>query len=508
MDTNANDLASIEVYQQQLQLVESALSSCQDDEQRDDLLTLKSNLIEVIRLSKESLGLNEENCSEKQDVNSENPCQIDIEYMKFQSEMAELCGDTEGPDEAQINEDEKLDEELTETISKLEGGKCRAPFSQTWGEKDYHNAIILSVEAENLELPEELVVKVLFCNPICDAMKPCSYFLDGRCKFSDDKCRYSHGHVVKLSELQEFVDPDFTTLERDSLCLAKYSNDLWCKARIESCLEDHKYLVKYLQYNDTQTVNVEDILPCFDTLIEDSEFQDSDDDFCKSLESGNQPEDFVNWRPSDPTARQFGEWEKHTNGFGSRMMARMGYVWGRGLGKNGEGRTEPIEAEVLPKGKSLDKCMELRETSKSKDCFSIIKRMQKIQKKREKAIIKRYKETVPKGSVFDFLNKKIGVPKNDVKTLNKGQEIMKSSDKNLNVQSLKINEDIKRAEKELIHLQQAFNRNKERKDRVMQQQLERRIEAQKNTILNLKEEERNLYKEQKSRKDHNKLTIF
>jgi hypothetical protein len=36
-------------------------------------------------------------------------------------------------------------------------------------------------------------------------------------------------------------------------------------------------------------------------------------------------------------------------------MARMGYVMGTGLGRNGEGRVEPVEALIFPPGKSLGK---------------------------------------------------------------------------------------------------------------------------------------------------------
>ena len=49
----------------------------------------------------------------------------------------------------------------------------------------------------------------------------------------------------------------------------------------------------------------------------------------------------------------FGQWEKHTKGIGSKLMAKMGYVHGAGLGKEGEGRTEPVEAMVFPPGRSL-----------------------------------------------------------------------------------------------------------------------------------------------------------
>lgn len=34
-------------------------------------------------------------------------------------------------------------------------------------------------------------------------------------------------------------------------------------------------------------------------------------------------------------------------------MAQMGYITGTGLGKDSKGRLEPVEALVLPQGKSL-----------------------------------------------------------------------------------------------------------------------------------------------------------
>ena len=48
-----------------------------------------------------------------------------------------------------------------------------------------------------------------------------------------------------------------------------------------------------------------------------------------------------------------GKWEQHTKGMGSKLMAKMGYIMGTGLGKRADGRVEPVEATVLPAGKSL-----------------------------------------------------------------------------------------------------------------------------------------------------------
>lgn len=36
-------------------------------------------------------------------------------------------------------------------------------------------------------------------------------------------------------------------------------------------------------------------------------------------------------------------------------MAKMGYIIGTGLGKNAEGRIDPVTAVILPAGKSLGK---------------------------------------------------------------------------------------------------------------------------------------------------------
>ncbi|KAK7388544.1 hypothetical protein VNO78_23363 [Psophocarpus tetragonolobus] len=53
---------------------------------------------------------------------------------------------------------------------------------------------------------------------------------------------------------------------------------------------------------------------------------------------------------SSPT---IGSFEEHTTGFGSKMMAKMGYMGGGGLGKDGQGMAEPIEVIQRPKSLGL-----------------------------------------------------------------------------------------------------------------------------------------------------------
>ncbi|BBN15788.1 hypothetical protein MPTK1_7g00840 [Marchantia polymorpha subsp. ruderalis] len=46
---------------------------------------------------------------------------------------------------------------------------------------------------------------------------------------------------------------------------------------------------------------------------------------------------------------EFAAFEAHTTGFASRMMVKMGYVWGHGLGREKQGITQPVEAVKRPK---------------------------------------------------------------------------------------------------------------------------------------------------------------
>ncbi|KAJ9688868.1 hypothetical protein PVL29_014490 [Vitis rotundifolia] len=53
------------------------------------------------------------------------------------------------------------------------------------------------------------------------------------------------------------------------------------------------------------------------------------------------------------SSTKLGAFEVHTKGFGSRMMAKMGFVAGQGLGKDGQGMVKPIEVTKRPKSLGL-----------------------------------------------------------------------------------------------------------------------------------------------------------
>ena len=49
----------------------------------------------------------------------------------------------------------------------------------------------------------------------------------------------------------------------------------------------------------------------------------------------------------------FAKFEQHTRGVGSRLMARMGWMEGMGLGAQKHGRAEPVQALRRPKNVGL-----------------------------------------------------------------------------------------------------------------------------------------------------------
>ena len=57
--------------------------------------------------------------------------------------------------------------------------------------------------------------------------------------------------------------------------------------------------------------------------------------------------------PRAQSLEDFGRFEQHTTGFGSRMLAKMGFQEGEGLGKEKQGMAAPLEARRRPKNLGL-----------------------------------------------------------------------------------------------------------------------------------------------------------
>ena len=409
------------------------------------------------------------------------------------------------------NEENITNSSLIETLSQLNGKECRVAFSQSNGSVNYHNGIVMTSETiDSLDDSSEpdmscLKVKVFFTHPMNNWMLPCPHYMTGKCRFAD-KCKYSHGYEVTLQDIKPSEPIDYTKISRDSICLAKNKSDgLWYKAIIDG-INEEQIVVKYCDSDSVHCVDIEDIIPLDETHCEsETHFELPLNDSIND-ESNELP--VIPWNSSSSAA--MAEWESHTKGIGSKLMTKMGYVWGQGLGRNGEGIIEPIDVFVFPTGKSLDKCIEMKEKYLTND--ELKQKIKNKQKKIENQIANRYNRSKPEDNVFDFINTKIFLKKESSGDHRKtkpiiASELKKSNTQSLNISSLKISEDIRRAEFELKRLNDSLVRNKT-KDKVMFTHLQQKVDKQNQLIKSLKQKESLIQREQNLRNNKQKLSVF
>lgn len=507
--------SALRTYGAQLQQVELALGAGLDPAELADLRQLQGDLKELIQLTEASL-VSVRKSKLLATLDGEGPDQDAAEYLAFQKADAEaveapVASSAEldpvpekkagpAPSEPGLEEDEGED---LEDEGELSGMKVNAPYYSSWGTLEYHNAMIVGTEEAD---DGSAVVRVLYLYPTHKSLKPCPFFLEGKCRFLDN-CRFSHGQVVSVDELRPFQDPDLSSLQAGSACLAKQPDGLWHPARITD-MDSGYYTVKFDSLLLKEAVLEGDsILPPL--RPEPAESSDSD--------SGD-PDDSSYARVVGAGATDHGAcssafagWEVHTRGIGSRLLAKMGYEFGKGLGRHSDGRVEPIHAVVLPRGKSLDQCAEI---------------LQK-RTKGSKAGPRRAPECRGRGgrpggrppprSVFDFLNEKLqgqapGALEAGAATPGRrsGKELYhasKGTKRALSLRLFQTEEKIEQAQRDIRGIQEALARNTGRHNATVAQLQEKLAGAQRQ-LGQLRAQEAGLQREQRKADTHKKMTEF
>ncbi|KAF4519228.1 hypothetical protein B566_EDAN009789 [Ephemera danica] len=139
----------------------------------------------------------------------------------------------------------------------------------------YHNAMVTRVDSDSTEGATDtshIQVRVVFVNPTQQAMRLCPYYLDGKCRFTDDKCRYSHGQLVPL-------EPDFSLVKKGSRVLALGAGELWRCASVQELENSNGQRlchVRFEESGDEALLELHSVLPIQGTS--DSEDSSSEDD--------------------------------------------------------------------------------------------------------------------------------------------------------------------------------------------------------------------------------------
>ncbi|KRZ87291.1 Protein dif-1 [Trichinella sp. T8] len=365
-----------------------------------------------------------------------------------------------------LQEDSNIESSLTSDSDLFEqfiGLRCRVPCYNKHSSVSYHNAIIFDIEDMTSSTPEDILV--LYINPVERSMQPCKHFLDNKCTFNEN-CRYSHGETVKFGDIIEYEEPDFENLSVGSRCLVKCgSEDLWKLASVTSIsLEEEQIAARLANTGVVLAVNFEHVFPLNEQSSLKIEVNQAEESLPKALLSSSSSAGSTDpvCSTSAASGSLIGDWEVHTRGIGTKLMEKMGYIRGQGLGKDNLGKTEPIAVHVFPKGKSLDHCLQIQRNKESKDLPVEKLRVHLDDKKYEAKLAKRT-EAVEK--FFDMINGHLQTPEANQRkrTAEKGATVVDISSKkschDLQITLLKVGEEVKQMKKRVNSLKQALRRN-------------------------------------------------
>lgn len=386
----------------------------------------------------------------------------------------------EDDEETKINE-----ESQSRKFDHLVNQKVRAPYKIN--DQEYFCNAFISIIEEVLDEYDDCIVKVFFLNPLNEKMKVCDHYFDGICNYNED-CKYSHGELILYSRCEPYIAIEYDKLKKNLHVHVKTDDMIWKPGTIVSVDQLETTCEVKMQNGTKSIVNFEDILPPYRSDDDDSsEFSMSDFDDCDEMPS------FVRAFVAPNT---FGEWEKFTSGFGSKMLQKFGYELGKGLGKNGEGIIEPVQAKIYIPGKSLDFNMNAVERSQRDTVEAKCKRDSAREERRKS-------KATTSDNVFSIINE---VGKIKSKNSKSNVDFKTQSKKELNLNNFKISEDMKKTEKSISKLKET--RLRQLKDPKALKNIDLQLQIKEKELNDLKHKQNLLNREQDLRKDNKKLSIF
>ncbi|KAK9077872.1 hypothetical protein SSX86_006210 [Deinandra increscens subsp. villosa] len=388
--------------------LDEALAS---DPQNPEILEVHAELVQAIKDAEESLFvlkrarlLQEVDMSlqmAKDGSNGMNQDSLDSKDVEVEplKESEDVNQDPLDPRQAEV-----------ESIKEFSvGSKCR--FRHSDGR--WYDGLIVAIEGAN-------GAKVSFLTPTSEKQLICKFFLQQRCRFGT-KCRLSHGIDLPLSSLKKYNPTMWThsLVGSNVWAISDSKTGIWREAELESWDEELRS-GKVVFRDDGSSLNVgnESI-----SLSEYGQMSDEDDSDSyseseqydlseKEIEDPSEGSGFLDssnlQRGIQTETAIFAQWENHTRGIASKMMANMGFREGMGLGVRLQGRVDPISVKVLPPKQSLDLAFE---SSENKGDNQEKKRSRGGKRKRDKkfAALAKAAKLQEEPDIFSLINTQLAM---------------------------------------------------------------------------------------------------
>ncbi|RKO83391.1 hypothetical protein BDK51DRAFT_44021, partial [Blyttiomyces helicus] len=187
------------------------------------------------------------------------------------------------------------------------------------------------------------------------------------CACAAPSCANSHGLEVDIGHLLPIAVLDVARLRVDARALAAFDG-LWYPCSVVDVDGRGGFSVVFDGFEGERTwVGPEEIVPLVGLedeedveergggRDEDTSTEEGEDDGESEEENGSVSCGIgaLGTPSAGSDGTPFGDWEAHTKGIGSRLMLKMGYRMGSGLGRHAEGIVRPVEVRILSSGKGL-----------------------------------------------------------------------------------------------------------------------------------------------------------
>uniref|UniRef100_A0ACD5YVG3 Uncharacterized protein n=2 Tax=Avena sativa TaxID=4498 RepID=A0ACD5YVG3_AVESA len=387
------------------------------------------------------------------------------------------------------------DDAEPETLEPQEfsvGSKCR--FRHNDGR--WYNGCVIGLEGSS-------DARVSFLTPTSENMSMCKFFLQQRCRFASN-CRLSHGVVIPIASLKRFTPTRWQQSLAGSNILAAsgHHSGLWRRAELESWDDDQK-LGHVIFQDDGSTARLSGdslSIPEYADASDEDDEQGSSEEESGFSEDGDQEDETIHRgvglsESTNLTGVQsetviFAKWEQHTRGMASKMMAKMGYREGMGLGVSGQGMVDPIPVKVLPPKQSLDHALAPTAGEDGGSKVRDKKRTRGGKRKRDKKfaeLARAAKAEEAERSVFSFMNSQLvnqdaaqgsaGKARKESPGQGNGQPKKEDNRRSL----LAYDDEVKDLKSQVGKLEEMVKRN--RKDKAVHEAASRKLEQTRKALV-------------------------